>query len=231
MTQPRCRHLHPGWFAVTLLVALLTGCGRSDTVPRSSGNAQVTEGTDGDTLPPPRAQGCPANRPPQTEEELKECIGDLKFDEQAEAGDEQRLLVVGQGGSPCPDNSKRMCRHGPLARIEPLKNAHKFLPEHLQEGRIIARLSITNGQEGYPKLNLAPGHKTYWWVQRDPSGSGGRSVYVSDSLAAGTLWVSKPRELEARNVPEGTFKQALARWLWSEDDETAKGTCGSASCK
>jgi hypothetical protein len=187
--------------------------------------------TDGDTLPPPRDQACPANRPPQTEKELDACVGNLKFDTQAEAGDEQRLLVVNQGGSPCPDNSKLMCRHGPLAKIEPLKNAHKFLPEQLREGRIIARLSITNGQEGYPKLNLAPGHKTYWWVQRDASGSGGRSVYVSDSIAQGNLWESKPRDLEVLTVPEGTFKQALARWLWSEDDETAKGTCGSASCK
>jgi hypothetical protein len=234
MTQSPCRHLHPGWSAVLLLVALTTACDRSDTAPRGPGDAQITDTsvvTDGDTLTPPLPQDCPPNRPPQTEKELQACVGKLKFDTLPEAGDQQRLLVVDQGGSPCPGNSKRMCRHGPLARIEPLQTAHNLTLAQLREGRIIARLSIANGQEGYPKLNLAPGHKTYWWVQRDPSGSGGKSVYVSDSLAAGTLWISKPRELEARNVPVGTFKQALARWLWSEDDETAKGTCGSASCK
>jgi hypothetical protein len=233
MTQPNGRHHHV-WFAVTLLVPLSAACGRSDTVTRDPGDPQVADTsavTDGDTLAPPRAQGCPANRPPQTEKELEACVGNLEFDTLEEAGDKQRLLVVNQGGSPCPANSKLMCRHGPLARIEPLKNAHKFLPEQLQEGRIIARLSIPNGREGYPKLNLAPGHKTYWWVQRNASGLGGRSVLVSDSVEAGKVRVSKPRDLTVEKVPEGTFKQALARWLWSEDDETAKGACGSASCK
>jgi hypothetical protein len=115
--------------------------------------------------------------------------------------------------------------------IEPLKNAHKFTKEQLQEGRIIARLFIEGGPEGYPKLALVPGHKTYWWVQRDAAGRGGKSVYVSDSIAEGVLVRSKPRDLQVYDRTEGTFKQALARWLWVADDETAKGTCGSATCK
>lgn len=219
--------------ALTLFGVLCVACSRSDTVPRGSGNSQITDTsvvTDGDTLPPPRAQGCPANRPPQTKEELDACVGNLKFDPEPEAGDAQRLLVINQGGSPCPDDPKRTCRFGPLATIEPLVNAHRFTKRELQEGRIIARLSIESGQEGYPKLNMAPGHKTYWWVQRD-EGTGGTQVYVSDSIANGRPVVSKPKPLKVYERPLGTFKQALVGWLWVPDDETAKGTCGSATCK
>ena len=233
MTQPPCRHLHHVWFAVLLLVALSTACGRSDTAPRGPGDPQTSDTsavTDGDTLPPPRAAGCLADRPPQTKEELDECLRGLNFDPEAEAGDEQRLLVVDQGGSPCPDDQKRTCRFGPLAKIEPVKNAQNLSKPELRKGRIIARLSIEDGQEGYPKLNLAPGHKTYWWVQRD-EGTGGTSVFVSDSISSGRPLASKPRPLKVDERPLGTFKQALVRWLWIPDDETAKGTCGSASCK
>ena len=221
------------WFGLTLLGALSAACRPSDTTPRGPSDPQTSDTsavTNGDTLPPPRAERCPANRPPQTKEELDECIGNLKFDPEAEAGDAQRLLVVDQGGSACPDDQKRTCRFGPLARIEPLRNAHKFTKPQLSEGRIIARLSIDGGQEGYPKLNLAPGHKTYWWVRRD-EGTGGTSVYVSDSIVGGTLLGSKPKPLKVDDRPPGTFSQALVRWLWVPDDETAKGTCGSASCK
>jgi hypothetical protein len=228
----RRRH-HQVWFAVTLLLALSAGCRRSNTVPGSTGEPQTADtsaATEGDTLAPPLAPRCPTDRPPETADELDDCIRNLQFDTEPEAGDQQRLLVVDQGGSPCPDNPKRTCRFGPLAKIEPLKNAHKFTKPQLQHGRIIARLSIESGQEGYPKLNLAPGHKTYWWVRRD-EGTGGTSVYVSDSLVRDRPMISKPDSLKVDDRPEGTFKQALVRWLWVPDDETAKGTCGSASCK
>jgi hypothetical protein len=230
MTQPRRRHQEV-WFAVALLLTLPAACRPSDTVPGGTGTPQTTDTSDaidGDTLGPPLAAHCP--RPPQNQTELDACIKDLKFDPEPEAGDAQRLLVVDQGGSPCPDDPKRTCRFGPLARIEPVVNAHKFTKPQLREGRIIARLSIENGKEGYPKLNLAPGHKTYWWVQRDGD-TGGTSVYVSDSLVGDRPLASKPRPLKVNERPDGTFKQALVRWLWVPDDETAKGTCGSASCK
>jgi hypothetical protein len=230
VTQPRCRHQL--WFAVTLLLALSAACSRSDKAPGPSGEPQTTDTSAvvQDTLGPPLATGCPTNRPPDNETELNACIKDLKFDSEPEAGDAQRLLVLDQGGSPCPDDQKRTCRFGPLARIEPVINAHKFTKPELQEGRIIARLSIDSGQEGYPKLSLIPGHMTYWWVRRD-TGTAGTSVYVSDSLTKGIPTASRPKPLKVDERPLGTFKQALVRWLWIPDDETAKGTCGSASCK
>jgi hypothetical protein len=172
------------------------------------------------------------NRPPKTKKELDACITNLKFDPQDLAGDEQRLLIIDSRGSPCPGNTSRRCRHGPRAKIEPLVNAHKLSIDQLRQGRIIAQLTITDGQEGYPKLNLATGHKTYWWVKRDASRSGGESVFISDSVTVGDrLWTSASRKLEVTNVRAGTFTRALARWLWLEEDETAKGTCGSATCK
>jgi hypothetical protein len=223
------------WRITVVLGGLSTACqDRSGTVRPGPGGSDTLGRTSGitDSLrPPPLAKGCPPNRPPQTASELKACVSNLDFDTLPEVGDEQRLLVMdSQPGSPCPDNQKRICRYGPLAKIEPLKNAHTYSPGEIREGRIIARLSIQGGQEGYPKLSLFPGHKTYWWVLRDESGTGGQSVYISDSISADRP-LAQPRKLQAYDVPAGTFKQALARWLWLPDDETAKGTCGSASCK
>lgn len=235
-------HLHRIWPVVTLLGVFSAACnGKQGSGGTSSDSLQqgtqvpeslTTVVDNGDTLPPPRAPDCPPNRPPGTKGELEACTLGLKFDTLAEAGDQQRLLVVNQvEGLPCQDNPARRCRYGPLAKIEPLKNAHKFTAADIREGRIIARLSIQGGQEGYPKLNLVPGHLTYWWVQRDSSARGGKSVYVSDSIVQDRPMTSKPQVLDARDRPPGSFKQALARWLWVPDDEKAQGSCGSASCK
>jgi hypothetical protein len=229
MTQPRCRHLHRVCLALTLLGALSAACRRSDT-PRGSGNPQATDTpvlTDGET-PPPLPQGCPAKGPPKTRKELDACVGSLQFDTLALVGDEQRLLVVGQGGWPCPDNSKRVCRHGPLAKIEPATVAHQYSDDDLKQGRIIARLFVRRGDKGYPKLALTPGDTTYWWVQRD-TGQLGRSLFISQATVRDSL-LTREDTLHVEEYPRGTFMRALARWFWLEDDETAKGTCGSATC-
>lgn len=205
----------------------------SDTLAALPGTADTSKqaASSQDTLPPPLVPPCPTNRPPQNKTELDACVSNLQFDTLPEAGDEQRLLVMdAKQGAPCQDNPDRTCSYGPLAKIEPVKNAHNYTPGQIREGRIIARLFITRGQEGYPKLSLFLGHKTYWWVRRNATGTGGQSVYISDSISAGRP-LAQPRKLEANDVPRGTFKQALARWFWVPDDETAKGTCGQASCK
>jgi hypothetical protein len=165
---------------------------------------------------------CPSEGPPTTPAQLKACVGKISFDTLELAGDEQRLMV----NPPCPGS----CRHGPLAKIEPAKGAHEYSDGDLKQGRIIARLFVRSGEKGYPKLALVPGYTTYWWVQKDATGRGGRSLFISEATV-GNRPVTERRRLEVYSYPEGTFNRAIARWFWLEDDETAKGTCGSATCK
>jgi hypothetical protein len=164
---------------------------------------------------------CPTKGPPSNLAELTACVRGLEFDSSELAGDEQRLMI----NPPCPGT----CRYGPLAKIEPVKGAHEYSDEDLREGRIIARMFVRDGERGYPKLALVPGHMTYWWVQKDATGRSGRSLFISDAVVGGTL-VSERRALEVEPVPPGVIRQALAKWRWLADDETAKGTCGPSKC-
>jgi hypothetical protein len=126
---------------------------------------------------------------------------------------------------PCPGS----CRHGPLAKIEPAKGAHQYTDDELKQGRVIARLFLRSGEKGYPKLALTPGDTTYWWVQK--KGKGGTSIFISQATIGGRLVATPPRRLQVEEYGPDAIKQAIAGWYWLEDDETAKGTCGSASCK
>jgi hypothetical protein len=128
---------------------------------------------------------------------------------------------------PCPDS----CRYGPLAKIEPALHAHEYSDGDFRKGRIIARLSVRRDQEGYPKLALVPGYMTYWWVQKDPRARSGTSLYISEATVGNKLVMTPPRKLEVEEYAPGTFKQAIAGWLWLDDDEVSKGTCGGAVCK
>jgi hypothetical protein len=170
----------------------------------------------------PETAVCPTKGPPTTPAEVKACASKLTFDEDELVGDEQRLMVH----PPCPGS----CRYGPLAKIEPVKGAQDYSDDEMRQGRIIARLFIRKGdQERYLKLALVPGYMTYWWVQRDAAGRN-RSLFISEA-AEGTRALTAERPLEVEPYPRGTFTRAIAGWWWLEDDETAKGTCGSASCK
>jgi hypothetical protein len=198
--------------ALTTMVAggLCVGCasrtGTADSpIPGVSGVAQ-----------------CPTNGPPATPAELRECVRQLSFDTTELVGDEQRLML----NPPCPAS----CRYGPLAKIEPAMGAHEYSERELQDGRIIARLFVRRSEQGYPKLALVPGYITYWWVQKDATGRGGRSIFISEAAVGNRLMMTKPQSMEVEAYAEGTFKRAIARWLWLEDDETGKGTCGSATC-
>src|SRR4051794_27715697 len=110
--------------------------------------------------------GCPSNAAPSDTTQLRACLDSLQFDTVAAAGDEQRLLVHDPGnGAACHGgDTTHSCRHGPLAKIEPVIGAHQLLPTELNQGRIIARLFLRSGEtEPYPKLGLAPTDTTYWW--------------------------------------------------------------------
>jgi hypothetical protein len=173
---------------------------------------------------------CPANAAPSDTAQLHACIAKLEFDTLTAAGDEQRLLVRNAGpGAACHDDSGDTCRHGPLAKIEPVIKAHKRNNAQLDEGRIIARLYLRAGEdESYPKLGLSPSDTTYWWVQRT-SATTAVSRFVR--LAGDSAVVSEQEEIAIESHPSGSFKQALARFIWYEADEKTQGPCGSGCCR
>ena len=185
---------------------------------------------------PQPVKGCPPGRPPADETELTACLQSLEFDSDEEAGDEQPLAVIAKGpGERCPGDPRGVynCRYGPRARIEPAIGADRYSEEDLRQGRIIARLSLLRGEtEEYPKFGLKPGRLTYWWVQTDASGTGGKSVFVTATSKGGRVEGPEPRPLIREIYREGTrLVGAVARWLWTLEDETSQGRCGAATCK
>jgi len=179
----------------------------------------------------PRLASCPAGTPPSNASQLHACIDGLTFDTVAAAGDEQRLLVRGSGpGAACHGGDKtQTCRHGPLAKIEPVIKAHLRNPKQLDEGRFIARLFLRRGEnETYDKLGLAPGGMTYWWVKRT-SPTTAVSRYIR--LTGNTVTMTEERSITIEPHPQGTYEQALARFIWDETDEKTQGPCGGGCCR
>jgi len=173
---------------------------------------------------------CPANAAPSDTAQLHACIAHLDFDTLTAAGDEQRLLVRDTvAGTACHGDESHSCRHGPLAKIEPVVKAHKRSNAQLDEGRIIARLYLRDGEtEPYPKLGLAPTDTTYWWVQRtSPTTAVSRFIRVSGDSAVAT----EQEEILIESHPSGSYRQALARFLWDDADEKTQGPCGSGCCR
>jgi hypothetical protein len=174
--------------------------------------------------------GCPAGRQPADTMELKACLSNLEFDTVMAAGDEQRLMVVDTGGSGphCKGGDTTLvCRYGPLAKIEPVKGAETYPDSALHEGRIIARMFLRPGEtEDYPKLGLTTGDTTYYWVSTAPD----TSYFVHPHSAQADL-VETGRGLTREMHPVGTYRQALARWVWMENDEKSNGPCGSGCCR
>jgi hypothetical protein len=211
--------------AVVLVVAvalglLVTHCGNPGSSPR----------------PIPRIKGsaaalCPNPAALSNEAQLRSCVNDLTFDPLTAVGDEQRLLVrdtVGGGGVACHGDPNHTCRHGPLAKIEPVVDADKRDTSALNQGAIIARLFLGNSEtESYPKLNLAPGDTTYWWVQRQSdSTASSRFLRISQGQVIDTLVGT----ITIEQHPESTFTMSLARFIWADSDEKVQGSCGVAGC-
>jgi hypothetical protein len=229
--------LSPWRFTTTLSIALAVGIVVSGCCPKAP------------SAPAP-AQGCPKGSPPQSEQELRACLRSITFDTAYEVSDSQPLTFVdtaavsGTPTLPCPGDStasRRRCRYGPLAKIEPVIGGQRYSDSELMEGRIVAKLWIPRSErEGYPKYNLTPGDSTYWWVKTDANGQTGTSLFIA--LENGrVVRPSNPRPLhrepytqsgERGNVYEKVSKywRAAARWIWTLIDETAKVKCGSGSC-
>lgn len=151
----------------------------------------------------------------------------LEYDSNLGAGDEQRLMV----GTTCPPwAGGGNCTYGPLARIEPQIGTHR-IPDSsaLASGRVIARVITVDSQ--YPKLGLRAGQVTYWWVDRRGPSNGWRSVLVSSDS---TVALVHNDSLELHPVySEGhtySWRQALARFYWSETDEKLWSTCMNGYC-
>jgi hypothetical protein len=190
--------------------------------------------------------GCPSGTAPSTREELDTCLRGLSFDSTKHASDLQPLTVIASGPSAgslaCPGDAsgKFSCRYGPMARIEPLRGAQRYSEEDLMEGRIIARITVPPGErEKYPKYGLVPGEQTYWWVKTDSTGIAGNSVFLTRGKD-GLQRVEHPLERErygsgyrgsgGSESEDGQWR-ALARWIWTLDDEKASTKCGSGSCQ
>lgn len=174
--------------------------------------------------------GCPKNTPPTNSTELNACLQGLEFDTTESVGDKQRLMVVEPAtgtGAPCHGDPSHKCRHGPLAKIEPVKGAHLYSDEALAQGRFIARLYLEKDEtESYAKLGLIPKDTTYWWVNTKDQ----TSILVTRGTR-GEVTSTKPRALERNAHAKGSFQQSFASWVWDEKDETLNAGCGSSCCK
>jgi hypothetical protein len=197
---------------------------------------------------PSPGRDCTPGSPPVATMQLNACLKDIVFDKYPAAGDMQPLMVLDpQSNAPCPpptrdtmyheDERARQappthgCRYGPIARIEPVDKAHKFSDGDLKNGRIIARLFLTEGQtEPYEKLSLFPGDTTYWFVIKATRDSGTSYYVAKGGKDASTRLAMKSRPVHFHYHNHGDHKP-LARWVWDPHDETSWGRCGDACCK
>jgi hypothetical protein len=138
---------------------------------------------------------------------------DSEFDTTLERSD-QRRLIIGN----CPKD----CHPGPLASIQPRVRAASWSAEHRDSGEVIARI-ISEGP--YPKFNIHGRDTVYWAVvMRD-----GKLVSVFRSTASGARDVIA--NVQVITHDRGFFRGiAFARWLWSDTDDLAWGTCDGAGC-
>jgi hypothetical protein len=208
---------------VLIMVALVERASKT----KKGGPGPTEQGVQG-TPPPP---SCPDTATPTDTTKLRACLQGLTFDAVAAVGDEQRLLVHQPGaGAKCHgSDTTHSCRHGPLAKIEPVKEDSARADTALNKGAIIARLFLRSGEtESYLKLGLVPIDTTYWWIRR-LTDTTALSMYVRKS---GDSVAHTPRDTITIELhPEGTFKQGLARFIWDDNDETTQGRCGSGCCK
>jgi hypothetical protein len=172
---------------------------------------------------------CPSPDSLSDTTQVRACVNSLSFDTVASVGDEQRLLVRVplDSGAVCHGDPTHGCRHGPLAKIEPVIGADERSASAIDQGIIIARLFLRDSSESYPKLNLAPGDTTYWWVRR----------LSADSATSKYLRISHGQVLETpldtimiAHHPEEEYMMSLARFIWDDGDEKTQGTCQPGSC-
>jgi hypothetical protein len=215
-----------------LIMVALVGCSQTNRMSSDKANKGAIEPGPGkqgvQATPPP---SCPDTAAPIDKTKLQACLNGLQFDAVAAVGDEQRLLVHEPGaGAKCHgSDTTHSCRHGPLAKIEPVKEDSARDTTALNQGVIIAKLFLRSGEtESYPKLGLAPKDTTYWWIRR-LTATTALSMYVRRSK--GSVVHTPLDTITIELHPDGTFQQGLARFIWDDNDETTQGRCGSGCCK
>ncbi len=145
----------------------------------------------------------------------------LPYDTLHGSGDRQRLMV----GTRCaPWGQGSDCRYGPLVTIQPEHDAY-HIPDtiDLARGRVVARLMTADS--AYRKLNVWPNDTTYWWMDRGGPGGKWRAVLLSSNPERPTVIDSSVvwHPSERGNPP--VWYQAIARFEWSDKDETLWVTC------
>jgi hypothetical protein len=190
---------------VSLLVsyAVVLTCGGAAPPPPASGGGPVIQGS-------VMGQEAPFPRIPAPDE----------FDTTREWSDMRRLIV-----GTCPGR----CKPGPMAWIQPNRNAATWGQAQRDAGEVIARMI---SDSAYPKFNLQYRGKgqqdtVFWAVMK----RGDSVVSVFHSTTRGTKDLIARTEVITHGP--GFFKGlALARWVWSDQDDMAWGTCdGGACCK
>jgi len=213
----------PAWHLGHLFVAGLAvlACGTQDDHPNVASDSSAS-----DTV---RGSPAPKFTTPFdsiSTDSLLEYVGGLEWDEREGAGDMQRLML-----GACPNN----CQYGPRVVIQPERRSHQNSSNSLSQapGRIIARF-INLDAQAYPKLNIAAHDTVYWAVERvqpvNDSLSRGRSLFISTKKLRMMQPAAEPESLLVTEHPSGYWAQALARWIWSETDETRWGTCKEGGC-
>lgn len=191
---------------VSLLVAyaVVLTCGGAAPPPPASGAEPIIQGS-------VTAQQAPFPRIPEPSE----------FDTTREWSDMRRLMI----GRNCPTE----CKPGPMAWIQPNRNAPRWGQAERDAGEVIARMI---SDSAYAKFNLqyrGPGQRdtVFWAVMK----SGDSVISVFHSTTRGTKDLITTTEVTTHGP--GFFRGlALARWVWSDKDDMAWGTCdGGACCK
>ena len=140
-----------------------------------------------------------------------------EFDTTTERSDMRRLIV-----GTCPGR----CRPGPLAWIQPRTSAASWSAEHRDSGEVIARLI---SDSAYPKFNLQDrgrGRDTVFWAVMK-RGDAVISIFHSTTPGSTDLIT----RTDVIHHGEGFFRGlSYARWLWSDTDDLAWGTCDGGAC-
>jgi hypothetical protein len=163
----------------------------------------------------------PSNPPMPQASPFPDIPQPTEFDTTPERSDKRRLMV----GGDCP----RHCRPGPMASIHPRISAASWSAERRDSGVVIARMI---SDSAYPKFNLqyrGPGRAdtVFWAVIR--RGDSVISVFRSTTPRTRDLITTTEVIHHDRDFFHGA---SYARWVWSDTDDMAWGTCdGGACCK
>jgi hypothetical protein len=92
---------------------------------------------------------------------------------------------------------------------------------------VVARL--TTADSSYAKLNVWPSDTTYWWVDRSRESGQWRAVLLSSRPERPPVFRKALWHPSERGGPR-VWRQAIARFEWSDKDEELWVTCLILGC-